>query len=167
MTAVSFDDPELLAFAEQARMVSLPPRADVLARFSDMEIIDAVVARDGGYLLETSSRGGAAHPVVSSTTLMPIRRELVLRLGAAARHRHRMPRFELPTALPADFDLVERDDRAELTWQVAGEAMTVAFLTGQFAVNDALRFAQLARLPEADLMAAYLDPAARTPTLLQ
>ncbi|MDR5698417.1 Imm61 family immunity protein [Agromyces aerolatus] len=162
--APGLDDPALIAFAEQGRMVPLPPRDGVLARFSDMELIDAVVERDGEYVLETSERGGRARPVISSPALAPVRRELVLRLGSAVRARLRLPRLDVsvdPAALPAGFELVEQPDAAELRWDEAGAPMVARFRSGQFAANDAVRFAQFARIPEAELMAAFLDPNAR------
>jgi hypothetical protein len=158
--AQGLDDPALIAFAEQARTVPLPPRDGVLARFSDLQLIDTIVERDGEYLLETSERGGQARPVLSSPALGPVRRELVLRLGSAARHRLRLPRFDVPVdaaALPAGFELVQRPDGVELRWDASGVAMTATFRSGQFATNDAARFAQFARIPEAELMAAFLD----------
>lgn len=158
--AQGLDDPALIAFAERGRTVPLPARDGVLARFSDMETIDAVVERDGEYLLETSSRGGPARPVISSPELAPVRRELVLRLGSAVRYQLRLPRFTVSVdaaALPIGFELVELPDAAELRWDDAGTPMTARFRSGQSAANDAVRFAQFARIPEAELMAAFLE----------
>lgn len=157
--ASGLHDPELIAFAERARMVPLPPRAGVIARFSDMEVIDAIAERDGEFVLETSERGGKAWPVVSSASLAPVRRELVIRLGQAVRHRARLPRFDLPTtpdALPDGFELTDHGDHADLRWEQGGETLSARF-HGRSGARDAVVFAQLARLPEADLMAAYLD----------
>ncbi|WP_308797157.1 Imm61 family immunity protein [Agromyces silvae] len=162
--AQGLDDPALIAFAEQARTVPLPPRAGVLARFSDMELIDSVVERDGEFLLETSERGGQARPVVSSTALSPVRRALVLRLGAAARYRLQLPRFEVPVdraALPAGFELVDLPGAVELRWDESGTTLSARFWSGASAANDAVRFARFARASEAELMAAFLDPKAR------
>lgn len=154
-----FDDPELVAFAERARMVPLPARAGFIARFSDMELIDAVAERDGEFVLETSERGGVARPVVSSASLALVRRELVIRLGSAVRHRARLPRFDLPSspdALPDGFELTDHGDQADLRWEQSAEPLQARF-HGRAGARDAVVFAQLARLPEAELMAAYLD----------
>jgi hypothetical protein len=158
--AHGLDDPALIEFAAGARMVPLPARGDVIARFSDMEIVDSVAHRDGEFVLESSERGGQARRDVASESIIPVRRALVRRFGSALRFRQGLSRFVLPNRvedLPAGFRLVEEPGSTVLSWEDAGQPLSARFF-GALGTSEAVQFAHIARVDEHELIVALTEP---------
>jgi hypothetical protein len=148
--------PALVEFAAGARFVPLRLGAGELLRFSNMELDYRVVERDGRFVLEKRERGGQAWPEVESRELEPVRRALILILGSELRARTGLPRLVTPTEaadLPEGFRLNSSPEGAELTWDDADGSHEARF-PGAFGAGTAVRFAQVARLPEDELLAS-------------
>ena len=151
----------LLAFAAKGRIASAPPKGAVI-RLSDTETAHTITERAGGYDLESRNRSSAPYVIMSSESLEAVRRYLASRLGVNVRAELRLPRTVLPSGvsdLPDGFDLDDGEgDGAQvmLRWDEHGEHRSARFPHGSTGVYEAARFAQIARMPERELIDALL-----------
>ncbi len=151
----------LLAFAAKGRIASAPPK-DAIIRLSDMETAHTILQRDERYELETRNRSSAPRVIMSSESLEAVRRYLALRLGVDVRAELRLPRTALPSGvsdLPDGFELDSGDgSEVVLRWDEGGERRSARFQHGSTGVYEAVRFAQIARVPEQELIDGLLSP---------